>query len=287
MISLLASELLKVRGRWLPWILSLVLAALLALTIFAPYLSWRGSGTQSLEEFERQSFVLPWSLAAILDTVQGVGAILLAIVAASFVGTEYGWGTVRSCLIRGQTRPRYLAAKLLGLAVVGLIFLAVAFALGLIFTVVTTRLAERPITLDVPAGPSPAEVPLMFLRTVYAVLPYVLLAFFLAEAFRSTAAAVGGSLIYTFVESILLAVLGGIGGRAADMRLLFIGHHVNAVLQLNHIGVGPIQAGFVLRPRPEATDLLDPAQAALALALYCLFFVGASLWLFQRRDVRS
>jgi ABC-type transport system involved in multi-copper enzyme maturation permease subunit len=264
----------------------LVLVAMLALTTFAPYLEWKGGGL-SLEDFERQAFVLPWALTSILNTIQSLGSILLGIVAASLVGTEYSWGTVRSCIVRGETRNGYMLTKLLGLATVGLVFLAAAFAVGLIFTLITTRLADQPITLDVPDGPSLPEVPLMFLRSAFSVLPYALVAFLLAELFHSTAAGVGGGLVYVFVEGIILAILGNIGGAAADMRLLFVGHHVSAVMELNRIGSEAVYAGLVLRPQPEASDLLPPAQAAVAVAVYCLFLVSTALWLFQRRDVRT
>jgi len=284
---MLAAELLKVRGRWLPWVLCLILVAMLALTTFAPYLDWKGGGGGFLEDVERQAFVLPWSLTSSLNTIQSLGSILLGIVAASLVGTEYSWGTVRSCLVRGQTRSRYLLTKLLGLATVGLALLAAAFAVALIFTVITTHLAGQPITLDVPDGPSLPEVPLMFLRSAFSVLPYALLAFLLAELFHSTAAGVGGGLVYVFVEGILLAILGNIGGVAADMRLFLVGHDVSGVMELNRIGSESVYAGFVLRPQPEASDLLPPVQAAAAVAAYCLFLAGTALWLFQRRDVRA
>ena len=284
---MLAAELLKVRGRWLPWVLWLVLVAMLALTTFAPYLDWKGDGGGFLEDFERQAFVLPWALTSILDTIQSLGSILLGIVAASLVGTEYSWGTVRSCLVRGQTRSHYLLTKLLGLSAVGLVLLATAFAVGLIFTLITTHLAGQPISLNVPDGPSLPEVPLMFLRSAYSVLPYALVAFLLAELFHSTAAGVGGGLVYVVVEGIILAILGNLGGVAGDMRLLFVGHHVSAVMELNRIGSEAVDVGLVLRPQPEASDLLPPAQAAVAVAAYCLFLVSVALWLFQRRDVRS
>ena len=287
MTAMLAAELLKVRGRWMPWVLCLILVAMLALTTFGPYVSWENSGGSFLQEEERHAFVLPWSLTSSLNTIQSLGSILLAVVAASLVGTEYSWGTVRSCLVRGQTRSGYLLAKLLGLVTVGLALLLAAFAVGVIFTVITTRLADQPITLDVTDGPSLPEVPLMFLRTAFSVLPYALLAFLLAELFHSTAAGVGGGLVYVFVEGILLAILGNIGGVAADMRLFLVGHHVNAVMELNRIGSESIYSGFVLRPQLEASELLPAAQAAAAVAAYCVFLAGTALWLFQRRDVRT
>ncbi len=287
MTTMLGAELRKVRGRWLPWVLWLILVVVLGFATFGPYLSWQNADRSFFEDVERQAFVLPWSLTSMLDTIQGLGSIVLIIVAASLVGTEYSWGTVRSCLVRGQTRGGYLLTKLLGLTTVGLVLLAAAFAVGLIFTVITTHLANQPITLDVPDGPSLPEVPLMFLRSAFSVLPYALVAFVLAELFHSTAAGVGGGLVYVFVEGIVLAILGNIGGVAADLRVLFIGHHVSAVMELNRIGSETVTAGLILRPRPEASDLMPAAQAAMALAAYCLFLAGAALWLFQRRDVRT
>ncbi|KKL10286.1 hypothetical protein LCGC14_2557350, partial [marine sediment metagenome] len=109
--SVLAAELLKLRKRWLPYVLLLPLVALLALQTFAAYFAgWRGE--RDVEAL--RAAVLPWSLPGLLDLTQYFGAILVAVLAASAVGTEHGWGTVRQALIRGQTRSQYLTTQLLG-----------------------------------------------------------------------------------------------------------------------------------------------------------------------------
>jgi len=274
-----------VRSRWLPYILLLVIVAVLALQTFGFYATWRREDDFQSRQYELRTFALPWALPAFLDTMQFLGVILLAILAASSAGTEHGWGTVRQALIRGQSRSQYLTTKLLGIALMGGLGFLLAFAVGLGFSALATALADRPITLDVPGGPSLPEVALMALRSAYGILPYVLMAFSLSVVGRSTTLGLAGSLIYLFVEAIILAVLGGIGGAAADARAFFIGHNVSALLAANTIG--GLYFRFAPRAVPVASELPDPAIAALVLGLYCLLFLAIAFVIFQRRDIHA
>ena len=104
----------------------------------------------------------------------------MGILAASAVGTEHSWGTVRQALIRGQPRSQYLTAKLFGIALIAAVSLLLALGIGVWFSVIATAVADLPITLDVPGGPSAAELGLMVLRAGFGILPYGLLAFSLA-----------------------------------------------------------------------------------------------------------
>lgn len=284
--SILAAELLKVRKRWLPYVLLLVLVGVVALQIFLAYSFWRGEDDFQERQGAFWRFALPWSLPTFLDTTQFWGAILLAILAASAVGTEHGWGTVRQALIRGQSRSQYLTTKLLGIVVLGGIGFLLAFGFGLAFSVLTTALADQPVTLDVPDGPSVPEVALMALRAAYGILPYALLAFCLAVVGRSTTLGMAGGLVYVFVESIVLATLGGAGGRTADARAFFMGHNVSALRAANGIGDAEYY-GLAPREAPLPSELPDPAIAALVLALYCFVFLAVAFTVFQRRDIRA
>jgi hypothetical protein len=285
---MLAAELLKVRRRWMPYVLLLFMVALLALSTFGIYAGWQWG--EDDPEFNKEemlrTFALPWSLAPFLDITQYLGAILLAILAASMVGTEHGWGTVRQALIRGQTRRHYLMTKLLGIATIAGIGFLLAFAFGLSFSAIATTLADRPITLDVPDGPSVPEVALMALRAAYAILPYVLLAFCLSVVGRSTTLGMAGTLVYfVLLEPILLGILGEVGGRAADARAFFMGHNVSALLAANRIGDGDYETLVWWRSLPS--ELADPAIAALVLGLYCLAFLAIAFWVFRRRDIHA
>ena len=286
MTSMLAAELLKVRKRWMPYVLLLVMAGGTAVQIWlVGYVPWRNDDAE-FQQSALRAFALPWSFPALLDAGQFWGAMLVGILIASTVATEHGWGTVRQALIRGQTRNQYLAIKLLGGALMAAVTLLLAFGIGVCLSVIATAVADRPITLDVPGGPSALDIALMILRAGYGILPYGLLAFCLAVVGRSTTLGVAGILLFMFGEAILMAVLGAIGGVAADARTFLIGHNVSALLAANRIGFGDYSS-FAPRPNPLASDLPDPAVAVLVLALYCLAFLAIAFVIFRRRDIRS
>ena len=276
--SVLAAELLKVRKRWLPYVLLLPVIAILGMQVFAGYFAgWRHDhDTEAL----RWS-VLPSALPSMLDLIQYLGSIVFAIVAASTVATEYNWGTARQTIVRGITRDQYLATKLLGLlALAGMGFLFV-LAMGLVFSGSVSVLEDRR-----PAGPSAGEAVLMVLRAAYGILPYVLLAFSLAVVGRSTTLGVGGTLVFIIGESIVIGILTGIGGGAADARGFFLGHNVAALLAANRLY--PTDA-ISLAPRPplEASELPGAAVGALVIALYCALFLAVAFWVFRRRDLTA
>ena len=91
--------------------------------------------------------------------------------------------------------------------------------------------------------------------------------------------------MYVIVEAVVLGILGGVGGTAADARIFFMGHNVIAILSANRIGDVDF---FNFSPRDTSPmDLPDPALAALVMALYCLAFLAIAFWIFQRRDIRA
>jgi len=285
MTSLLRAELLKIRKRWLPYILFLVMVAGVSVIVWlGGYAEWRQSQDFETERLGLHTFAFPWSLVALLDSGQFWGSFLVGILVASAVATEYNWGTVRQALIRGQTRSQYLTVKLLGAALLSAIILLAALAVGVALSLLASALADQPVTLDVPGGPSPFEVVLSVLRAGYGILPYALLAFGLTVISRSTAMGVAGILVFLIGEAILITILGGLGGPAPTIRAALIGHNVSALLAANVIGPGEYNA-IAFREFPVASELPAPATAALVIALYCAALLAITYAIFQRRDL--
>ena len=79
--------------------------------------------------------MLPDSLANAIGLGSNVGVILVMILAASVMGAEYGWGTIKTTLTKGAGRWQFPGAKALalllmsgtGLISVGLIAMARRF----------------------------------------------------------------------------------------------------------------------------------------------------------------
>jgi ABC-2 type transport system permease protein len=284
---LLAAEILKMRKRWFPYILLFLLFVFAFVQVFLfGYVIYSNSSDSFEQRDAIRAFSIPWSLQGLLDSGQFWGSLITGIFASSTVATEFGWGTVRQALIRGQSRARYLALKIAAITVAAAAGLLLAFFFGLLVSLFSMSLADRTITLDVPGGPSVPEIALMVLRAGYCIIPYGMLAFCLSTVARSTTAGVITVVLFLFGEAIMLGILNGLGGSWADMRDLSIGHNVRALLAENQIGP---ENPLTLAPREGsiAGEVPDPNGAALILALWILTFAAVSFAVFQRRDLRA
>ncbi len=288
MDSLLGAEILKTRKRWMPYVILLFLIVGTAVLIWlAGYLSWREETDPAFRRDALRIFAFPWSIPALLDAGQFWGAFVVGILAASSVGTEHGWGTVRQAIVRGQSRSKYLAIKLLGVTIMSAVILLIGLAVGVGFSFIASSLADQRITLDVPGGPSVPEIGLMVLRAGFAIVPYGMLAFCLGVLSRSTSLGVTGGLIFLFGEAIALAILTTIGGVAADARELAIGHNVAALLTANGIGEPPDLWVLAPRDRLLASELPNPNIAGFVLALWSFAFGAIAFYVFQHRDLKA
>jgi ABC-2 type transport system permease protein len=285
---LLSAELLKVRKRWLPYVLILTMFGGAAIHVWlGGYATWKGSG----HEFELQSqalhtFVLPYALPALLDSGQFWGSLVTGILTASMVATEYSWGTVRQAIVRGQTRSQYLLVKLGGISIVAMLSLLVALAVGLLFALLATSTAGKSITFHAPGGPSAPEAIFMIVRAGYCILPYALLAFLLAVIGRSTTLGIAGIVLYMIIESIIIAILIGLSGAAPTIRSFTLGYNVSAVLAANAIGSAKYNS-MALRDIPDAARLPSAWMGALVIAVYCLIFLAITFLVFRKRDMTS
>jgi ABC-type transport system involved in multi-copper enzyme maturation permease subunit len=289
--SLLDAELLKVRKRWLVYVLVCVMLLGAAVQVwllgYANWVSERNEAEYGFGGGGLRSFVLPWGLVALLDSGQFWGSLLIGILTASAIATEYNWGTVRQAIVRGQTRAQYLTLKLAGIAALAGVTLSLALAAGVAMAVIATSVAGEAITLEAPGGPSFAELVLAVLRTGYAVVPYGLLAFALTVVGRSTTLGVAGIILYLITESILVAILGNFGGPAPTINAFLLGHNVAALLSANNIAGESDYYSFAFRETPDAAELPEPIVGALVVALYCAAFLAISYGIFQRRDLTS
>lgn len=282
---LIAAELLKIRKRWLPWVLLFVMCFGTGFQVWiGGFLSWKFGDSESSVGALR-AFALPWALPSLLDSGQYWGSFIVGVLAASAVATEHNWGTVRQALIRGQTRSSYLTVKLTGLVLLSAAGLLIALVFGIVMSVIASKAAGEPVTLDAPGGgPSVADVLLMVLRAGYAVIPYGLLAFCLTVVSRSTTLGVVGTFLYLILESIVVAILRDLGGPAPDINSFLLGHNVSGLLAANTIGAGEFNT-LSFRPNPFPGDTPNPWTAAVVIAVYSAAFLFIAYSVFRRRDL--
>jgi ABC-2 type transport system permease protein len=285
MINLIRAECFKLARRPMAWVLLIVFVGLFVLLrateFFAVALSdgvFSGGQVRltlldpaQVEQFRRQ-VTFPGIFGAVLGHTNGVGGICAIVLAAGAMGSEYGWGTLRTQLARQPERGRYLIAKIIAIVLALLAGLLVALAVGALLAVVFGgALGDRGSL-----GGDLAALPLGVLRALYVMLPYVLFTIACAILGRSVLAAAGGGFLFLLLDVGLgaLAFLGQLGGLVRFLVSLVLQPNVNTLVVLNsrRFGLDPA----VLTRTMDLEILPAPLQATLVIGAYsALFFLYA------------
>jgi ABC-2 type transport system permease protein len=270
----IAAELLIVRKRASTWIL-LGIWTLLAL-VFAyivPYVQYlNGSTRQSLDDLLPQHLVA--QLMAGFPFFGGVFALMLGVLA---VGSEYGWGTLKTLFTQRPGRLRIFAAKLIGLAATLVAFVLVVYAFGALSSYVIALREGADV------GWPSAWLLLRGLGAGWLMLAvWAALGILLAALSRGTSLAIGIGILYALVIEGLLSAL------ASEVSLL--DHLVQFFLRANGYSLAAalgVSAQDVSDRGPGSFSgpFVSGGQALLVLALYLVVLLAGSGWLLRRRDV--
>ena len=272
LLRLAMGEWHKIRTRRMPWIL---LGLLVLITQGALWLSYWGyhSGGDPADLIEsQQQFTLPYSLTGMAEGYIAFFAIPLLILSASLMGMEYGWGTLRSTIVRGVGRWQLVGGKLIMLlcaAIAGVLIAAVLVGIAsLIAGAIPPGEEGPPIVGD---GGEWLRAILGLLKLVYTLVPYAALGVFLALLTQSTAQGIAMSIIYYVVDLLVFPALGAITdwlGTVVDVAAL--GTNVVALMAAGN---------------GTSTEQSDTVRAFFVLLAYIVVLTAAAMWLFQRRDI--
>ena len=280
MIDQIRAELFKLRKRKMTWIMIIVLAAFLCLIFFAIY-GITASPPERMPheglETMRNLITFPDAFTMIFSMAQNIGAILLTIIVASSVGNEYGWGTIRQTLIRKGIRYQYVLSKLVAFIVYALIGIVIAFIIGFCLALLTTQWVKGALNWDFMTVSYVGELFTMYGWTFYGLFVYILLAMLFSIVGRSAIVGIGATLGYYFVESIAISIFNQSGGWLAEIPNYLIGHNISAILPTT----------MMQGPFASSGALPSTLYASTVLAIYCVVFLGLSLYLFKRRDVTA
>lgn len=236
--------------------------------------AWRAEGVcdrLASREQLRRGFTLPNSITqsiAIISSVRpiAIGPILIMILAASIVGSEFGFGTLRTVLAGGIGRWKFLLAKLLplvrmcsdALVLVALVAVASSLAIALISTDDSGGIANSGTWSD---------VVLIFLKTVYGLLPFITLSAFVTLLTTSRGIRIALSVGYFIVESIFATIL-RLNDTLADVADYLL-----------------IQAFLSWTTIPSELDSSENLGVFVAILAYTAILIAATIWVFQRRDI--
>ncbi len=273
MLSSFSAEILKLCKRPANWtILAVALILSLVFNYLVPYAGYLGADNERMAEGILAG-MMPENLVG--NSIGGfplfAGALALTLGAIS-VGSEYGWGTLKTTLTQKPGRIGLYAGQLLALAVAVFAIVAVVFAFGALASyAVASSEAEAmdwPSLMELIRGFSGGWLILMAWCTFGAMLAFL---------FRGMALPIGFGIVWILgVENLIVNVAAALLDFADELQKFLPG--VNAGSLVAALGG---RAGET----PGVNTAVDGTQAALVLAVYAVAFILVAGVALKRRDV--
>ncbi len=239
---------------------------------------YRADTCESLEADQRvlkQASVLPLSIVNSLGFAHALGVILIMLLAVIVIGIEYESGGLRIAHAMGVGYRRLLASKAILIALWGAAaFLAVSIAIAVGSLIVSALTAVDGGGF---AGSAEwSEVAIRYGKSIYGLIPYIVLAMLMAISTPSIQMAISNALGYYFVDQILVALL----GRFDEFRGV-------SDFFLSRAVSGWMEGDVVLvRVVPEGIGKLPGAlHASLVMLGYIVVIGGFTFWLYRRRGL--
>lgn len=295
LLNLIRAEWFKLARRPLVWALLSMFVGSLALLRTVEFLAVALSqGTfsggqirlsllrpEQIELFRRQ-LSFPGIFGAALGHVNGTGGFFAIVLAAGAMGSEYGWGTLRTQLARQPNRRRYLLAKLAVLELLQLAAALIALALGSALALIYGPVLGMPGAVG---WTDLLALPLGVLRALYVLLPYVLVTVASSIMFRTALAGIIGGFLFLFLDVSLgaLALLANLSPLFRTVVNLVVQPNINSLIMLNSRDFGLDPA--VATPALDLAALPSPLQATLVIGAYSAIFFAYAYLSLTRRDI--
>jgi hypothetical protein len=131
-MRLLGANLRKLARRPASWVTLLLLLALLALIYVALIAAARTAADPQAALGARLFVTFPRAYELVLSMILGIGGLLAVTYGAAIGGSEWGWGTLKAAVARGESRTRYSLVSYAAVAVFVILGLALAFLIGVV-----------------------------------------------------------------------------------------------------------------------------------------------------------
>lgn len=213
---------------------------------------------------------LPGSIGQAMATASAIGGILISILAASTVGVEYSWGTLRTVLVRGTGRWQYLAGKMAVLLLAALAALIVVTGVTAVSSLVAQSLVEAPPGYVAPGWDSALEA---IGRSWFGFVPTIAFVVMLTVLTSSTAMGMAIGIGYSIAEPLIMLLLRQVSDRVAVVSDYLLSANIDGWAN----GEQAAQFGV--------TTGLTSLHHFVVLAVYTVVFVGIAAWLIESRDV--
>jgi hypothetical protein len=131
-MRILRANLRKLVRRPASWVTLILLIALLGLINLALIAAAKTSNDPQAALGARQFVTFPGAYELVLTLILGIGGLLAVTYGAAIGGSEWGWGTLKAAVARGESRSRYTLLNYAAVAVFVVIGLVIAYLIGVV-----------------------------------------------------------------------------------------------------------------------------------------------------------
>ena len=196
-MRIFVAGLRKMIGRPASFVSVGLLVGLLGLILIAAATVQENGGRGSANA--RALITFPGAYDLILSFMFGLGGLVAVIYGAAIAGSEWGWGTLKNAVARGESRTRYMLATFAAVAVMVAVGLAITFLLGVLLAVLAASIAGISTT-GLTDSDTLNRLPAMVARGWFAVVEQAGLGFAIATLARSQLAGIGAGIAFYFGE---------------------------------------------------------------------------------------
>lgn len=266
-MRILRSSLRKLVRRPASWITAGLIAALLGLVFLALGATVRSSSGRPVEQATISALLqFPGAYGTVASQMIGIGGLFALAYSAAVAGSEWGWGTLKTAVARGESRWRYMLLTLAGLILAAGVALVVVYLVGVLAAIGGASLAGLPLT-GLNDADTLLNIPQMLLHLWLAVAEEMAVGFAVATLTRSQLAGVGAGLALFFAEQFATLIL-------PDVVKFLPFNAASGVLARANLGTG-------------APAVLPPDQATVVTALWLIGAVLLVALATERAEIAS
>jgi ABC-2 type transport system permease protein len=251
-------------------IIQLAIIVLIYVAVAASFRTLTQTTTQGSEESRagiRLLLTFPGAYAGIVGLITQLGGLLAIGYGASAAGADWGWGMVKVAVARGESRSRYILAKLVAVLLMVAVGLLITFVVGVVVAVIAALIAGIEIS-GLGDGSVVGQLPEQLLRGWWGIAEEATIGFAIATFARSQLAGLGAGIALYFVESFSTLFL-------PDIVRYLPFHVASSALRLSTGALDP----------PGASGALDPTISLALVSVYLVVAAAVSALIIERAEI--
>ena len=279
MIASFTAEWRKLSRRPAVWMLAGILLAIPVLVYTFSWIQYTFPSASfkpdtGLTAAQLKTTLYPANFARqIVEGMALIGGALSLVMGALVVGSEYGWGTLKTVFTQRPGRLQALGGQLAAVSAINVVLVVALYAIAALASWVI-------VTADGHAAIWPAATDILRAMGVTWLIfeCWTFFGMVVAYLFRQSALAIGLGMAYMLaVEGILFRALSAFNiSWITTIEKFFVGQNANALAS---------SFGQAFPVRGATAPLVSAEQAMIVITLYGLAFVAGAVALVRLRDV--